>query len=238
MSSDHNHDNAPAASLHASSETRYRAYIPAALALLLLLGGLAYQHLTTNPNDWVLLIIFSIAYIIVGGGVVLGALKGITRGEFFDEKFLMTIATLGAFFIGEYAEGVAVMLFYEVGELFQQAALNRAKRSIQALLDLRPEEAIILRDGVEEIVHPNTVQINDIIRVKPGQQVPLDGKVISPEATLNTAALTGESVPQNKKQGEQILAGMINLDRVIDFAVTARFTDTKLANVLKMVQDA
>ena len=158
MSDNHNHDQAPAASLHASATTRYKAYVPAIVALVLLLAGLAYQHLTNNPNEWITLAIFGVAYIIVGGGVVWGALKGITKGEFFDEKFLMSIATIGAFLIGEYAEGVAVMLFYEVGELFQHAALNRAKRSIQALLDLRPEEATVVRDGKEAKVHPREVE--------------------------------------------------------------------------------
>jgi Cd2+/Zn2+-exporting ATPase len=150
----------------------------------------------------------------------------------------MSVATLGAFSIGSYSEGVAVMVFYSIGEWFQDAAVNKAKRSIKALLDIRPDEVTVLRSGVPSVIHPNKIQVDEIIQVKAGEKVALDGELQSDKATFNTAALTGESKPDTKRKGEQVYAGMINLDKVSEIKVKALFKDSKLSKILEMVQDA
>uniref|UniRef100_UPI00048CAB99 heavy metal translocating P-type ATPase n=1 Tax=Runella limosa TaxID=370978 RepID=UPI00048CAB99 len=158
--------------------------------------------------------------------------------DFFNEFTLMSIATLGAFYIGEYSEGVAVMIFYEIGELFQDLAVNRSKRSIKALLDVRPDTVTVLRNGKQQSVGPSEVQIGESILVKPGEKVALDSTLLTDNASFNTAALTGESRPDTKRTGEAVLAGMINLDKVIELKVTTAFKDSKLSRILEMVQDA
>jgi Cd2+/Zn2+-exporting ATPase len=213
-------------------------YLPAIASFVLLLLGLFLEHFLKIDNSLLLLAIYISAYAIVGWKTVWGAIKGLFKGEFFDERFLMSIATLGAFAIGEYEEGVAVMLFYEVGELFQHAAVTRAKRSIRALLDIRPDTATVLRDGNSEEVHPREVEVGEIIQMKPGEKVSLDGELVSKNAAFNTAALTGESVPQEKNQGEPVLAGMINLNGVAEVKVTTPYHDSKLSQILNMVQNA
>lgn len=150
----------------------------------------------------------------------------------------MSVATIGAFAIGSYSEGVAVMVFYSIGEWFQNAAVNRAKRSIKALLDIRPDEVNVLRNGTAQVIHPNEIQIDEVILVKPGEKVALDGELNSDAATFNTAALTGESKPDTKRKGEAVLAGMINLDKVSEVKVKALFKDSKLSKILELVQDA
>jgi Cd2+/Zn2+-exporting ATPase len=150
----------------------------------------------------------------------------------------MGIATLGAFAIGEYPEAVAVMLFYAIGELFQDAAVNRAKRNIKALLDIRPDSASVYRSGQMVSVHPEEVQIGETIQVKPGEKVPLDGEMISEKSSFNTSALTGESKPATYNKGENVLAGMVNLDRLIELKVTRRFNESSLARILELVQNA
>jgi len=160
------------------------------------------------------------------------------RFDFFNEFFLMSVATIGAFSIGSYSEGVAVMVFYSIGEWFQDAAVDRAKRSIKALLDIRPDKVTVVRDGKTEVVNPKAVNVGDAIQVKAGEKVALDGVLISDVGTFNTAALTGESKPDTKRKGEAVFAGMINLDKVSDVEVTSLFTDSKLSKILEMVQDA
>ncbi len=189
-------------------------------------------------NTYFQVFLFGIAYLIIGGPVVWKAINRIPKGDVFNEFFLMSIATIGAFFIGEYAEGVAVMLFYAVGELFQDAAVNKAKRSIESLLKLQIEEVNVLENETTVIKHPKDVRLGEIIKVKSGEKVALDGELLTQNASFNTAALTGESVPDDKKKGDTVLAGMVNLNTVAEIKVTALYADTKLSKILKMVQEA
>lgn len=184
------------------------------------------------------LIIFGIAYLLAGYNVLYMAWRKALRLDFFNEFFLMSVATVGAFAIGSYSEGVAVMAFYSIGEWFQDAAVNRAKRNIKALLDIRPDEVSVVRNGNIEVINPKEVQLNEIISVKPGEKVALDGELLSEKASFNTAALTGESKPDSKAMGESVYAGMINLNTVAQIKVTSLFTDSKLSKILEMVQDA
>ena len=184
------------------------------------------------------LIWFGIIYIVVGGPIVLKAAKLIVKGNIYNEFVLMSVATLGAFVIGSYEEGVAVMLFYVVGELFQEAAVNKAKRSIEALLKVQVEEVSVLENGNLISMHPKDVEIGQIIQAKPGQKIALDGALVSDYATLNTAALTGESAPDTKEKGETVLAGMLNLNTLIEIKTTSKHEDTKLSKILKLVQEA
>ncbi|MGV3629886.1 MAG: heavy metal translocating P-type ATPase [Bacteroidota bacterium] len=215
-------------------------YVPATISFLLLFTGILFEQVFKPAffEGYVKLVWYIVAYIPVGLPVMIDAFKSITKGAFFSEFFLMTIATVGAFFIGEYSEGVAVMVFYAVGELFQAAAVNRAKRSIKALLDIRPDTVCVLRNGELKTVSPSEVQLDETIQVKPGEKVALDGELLSGSASFNTAALTGESKPDNKGKGEAVLAGMINLTSVADIKVTALYKDSKLSKILEMVQDA
>lgn len=184
------------------------------------------------------LIINLIAYILAGRSVLNLAFIKSKRGDFFNEFVLMSVATIGAFVIGEYEEGVAVMVFYQIGEWFQDAAVNNAKRSIKALLDVRPDKVIVVRDGATAVVDPSEIKVGEAIQVQPGEKVALDGELISENASFNTAALTGESKPDTKYKGETILAGMINLNTVAEVKVNALFKDSKLSKILEMVQDA
>jgi Cd2+/Zn2+-exporting ATPase len=181
---------------------------------------------------------FGIIYLMVSGPVLLKAAKLIVKGAVYNEFVLMSVATIGAFLIGSYEEGVAVMLFYVVGELFQEAAVNKAKRSIEGLLKVQVEEVMVLENGNAVIKHPREVAVGQTIQVKPGEKIALDGILISNEAVLNTAALTGESAPDTKIKGDKVLAGMVNLTKVIEIGVTSRFEDTKLSKILKLVQEA
>lgn len=201
--------------------------------MLTLQFGFAYV-----PAFPINLIIFSIAYLLAGYNVLNMAWRKAIRFDFFNEFFLMSVATIGAFSIGSYSEGVAVMAFYSIGEWFQDAAVNRAKRSIKALLDIRPDEVTVIRNGTEQVINPKEVKLNEVIRVKPGEKVALDGELISDKASFNTAALTGESKPDSKAKGEAVYAGMINLNTVTEIKVTSLFTDSKLSKILEMVQDA
>ena len=181
---------------------------------------------------------FIVAYIPVGFPVLKEAFESIRKGEIFSEFFLMGIATIGAFGIGQYAEGVAVMLFYSIGELFQMLAVKRAKSSIKSLLDQRPDSANVV-EGLETIAKKaSEIAIGEIIQLKPGEKLALDGKLLSDTASFNTAALTGESKPDTKSKGEIVLAGMINLNTVALVEVTTAYTDSKLSKILEMVQEA
>ncbi|HEY0047394.1 MAG TPA: heavy metal translocating P-type ATPase [Flavobacterium sp.] len=209
------------------------------LAILILTTMLAlefgFDYIPAFPAN---LIIYSIAYLLAGFNVIYMAWRKAIRFDFFNEFFLMSVATVGAFAIGSYSEGVAVMAFYSIGEWFQDAAVNRAKRSIKALLDIRPDEVSVVRSGTTIVVDPKEVKPDEIIRVKPGEKVALDGELVSDKASFNTAALTGESKPDNKSKGETVYAGMINLNIVADIKVTSKFQDSKLSKILEMVQDA
>ncbi|TGE03578.1 cadmium-translocating P-type ATPase [Hymenobacter fodinae] len=214
-------------------------YLWPGVSLALLLAGIALDYYTVGFfTGYVRLLWYGVAFLLVGWKVIRSAVQSIPSGNVFNEFLLMSIATLGAFAIGEYPEGVAVMLFYTVGELFQDAAVNRAKRSIKALLEIQATEVTVLRGGQSLVLDPKQVQVGDTIEVKPGEKVALDGTLTKGPASFNTAALTGESVPQTKQTGEPVLAGMVNLESLIQVAVTAGYQDTKLAKILAMVQDA
>lgn len=224
---------------HAEGDHSVSPYLLPALSLVLLVGGIGLQYAGASFfTQYVGLAWFGAAYLLVGWKVLRSAVTKAASGSIFNEFMLMGIATVGAFAIGEYPEGVAVMLFYTVGELFQEAALNRAKRSIRALLEIQATEVTLVREGQALVLDPKQVQLGDVIEVKPGEKVALDGTLTSPRASFNTAALTGESVPQTKVAGETVLAGMINLDTLAQVTVTATYQDTKLSRILAMVQDA
>ncbi|EFK59886.1 heavy metal translocating P-type ATPase [Sphingobacterium spiritivorum] len=209
------------------------------IALIILLTLLLLEYAFRIIIASYLKLIFSaVAYFLAGWPVIDLAVRKASRGDFFNEFVLMTIATIGAFLIGEYEEGVAVMVFYQIGEWFQDSAVDKAKRNIKALLDVRPEEVTVIRDGKELAVHPNQVAIDEIIRIKAGEKVALDGILSSDSASFNTAALTGESKPDTKYKNEEVLAGMINLEKVSLVQVRAAFKDSKLSRILEMVQDA
>ncbi len=224
---------------HDQDESGWRAHWDLLLALLILIVVLVleYGFKIELPNV-ASLAINLVAYILAGRSVLNLALRKSLRGDFFNEFVLMSVATIGAFLIGEYAEGVAVMVFYQIGEWFQDTAVNRAKRNIKALLDIRPDEVTVIRDGRASTVKPSTVALGETIQVKPGEKVALDGELLTDNAAFNTAALTGESKPDTKYKGESILAGMINLNTVSEIKVDALFKDSKLSRILEMVQDA
>ena len=189
-------------------------------------------------TGWVRPVWYAIAYIPVGFPVIKEAFLALSKGEIFTEFFLMSIATIGAFAINEYPEGVAVMLFYAVGELFQSAAVKRAKNNIKALLDVRPKIATVFKSGTYSSVDPEEVVIGDRIQIKVGEKIPLDGILLSDKASLNTAALTGESKPQQLNQGETVLAGSINMESVIEVETTKLFNNSSVARILHLVQEA
>lgn len=224
---------------HGAEEAGWKAHwdLLLALAILIILLTLEYGFKITIPNI-PSLIINAIAWLLAGRKVADLAFRKSKRGDFFNEFVLMTVATIGAFLIGEYEEGVAVMVFYSIGEWFQDAAVNKAKRNIKALLDIRPDEVTVIRNGKAEVTDPSQVQLGESIQIKPGEKVALDGELISESSSFNTAALTGESKPDTKHKGEAIYAGMINLNTVSEVKVNALFKDSKLSRILEMVQDA
>ncbi len=184
------------------------------------------------------LAVFLAAYVIIGGDVVKKAVKNIGQGQIFDENFLMTIATAGAFFVGEYAEAVAVMLFYQVGECFQSYAVNRSRKSIADLMDIRPDYANVIRDGTAVEVGPEEVEIGETILIKPGERIPLDGKVVKGTSSLDTMALTGESLPRDVAEGEDVISGCVNLSGVLEVQVSKGFGESTVAKILDLVENA
>jgi len=236
---EHSHDDGHN---HSSPEdvSNFRTYLPAIFSFLMLIIGISVDYFDTFPffEGWVRVVWYTVAYIPVGFPVIREGWNSIKNGDFFTEFFLMSIATLGAFAIGEYPEGVAVMLFYAVGELFQNAAVNRAKSNIKALLDVRPNEALVYRENDFFSVNPETVEIGEKIQVRVGEKVPLDGILLSEKGSFNTAALTGESKPDTIAKGDTVFAGSINLDGVIEIETTKEFKDSSIARILGMVQNA
>jgi len=213
---------------------------PAIISFVLLMLGLALDHVIPNEffEGYIRLAWYIAAYLPVAYAVIREAIEALAKGEIFTEFFLMSIATIGAFLIGEYPEGVAVMLFYAVGELFQSAAVKRAKNNITALLDVRPKIASVFRANQYTTVDPNEVKIGETIQVKVGEKIPLDGTLISQKATVDTAAITGESKPMTIESGEQVLAGSINLSEVIEVEVSKAFKDSSISRILELVQNA
>ncbi|MCL1678919.1 cadmium-translocating P-type ATPase [Elizabethkingia miricola] len=229
---DHSHDN--------SDKTTFQLFLPAVISFVLLMVGIALDNYIKPEwfKGWVRIVLYVAAYIPVGLPVLKDAINSIRYSDFFSEFFLMSIATLGAFAIGEYPEGVAVMLFYSVGEVFQTMAVQRAKKNIKGLLDQRPDEITILENNIPKTVKAETAQVGQIIQLKPGEKLALDGELISESASFNTAALTGESKPDTKRKGETVLAGMINLNSVSQVLIQKEYKDSKLSKILELVQNA
>jgi len=210
---------------------------------LVLIGLIAFaiamvvDKIFTLSND-VTLIMFLVVYMIVGSDVIKSAVHNILRGQVFDEQFLMTLATVCAFLVGAYPEGAAVMLFYQIGELFQSYAVYNSRKSIAELMDIRPDYANVIRNGEIEKVSPDDVHIDDIIVVKPGEKIPLDGIVTEGNSALDTKALTGESVPRDIKSGDEILSGCINLTGNLSIKVTKIFGESTVSKILDLVENA
>lgn len=235
-SGEHTHDDG-----HSSPEevSKLKTYLPAIFSFVMLIIGIALDYFNISFfKDWMRIAWYAVAYLPVGFPVIKEGWKSILKGDFFTEFLLMSIATIGAFAIGEYPEGVAVMLFYAVGELFQNAAVSRAKSNIKALLDVRPNEALVYRNNDYIAVNPETVQIGEKVQVRVGEKIPLDGILLSEKGSFNTAALTGESKPDTIAKGEKVFAGSINLDGVIEIETTKEFKDSSIARILDMVQNA
>jgi Cd2+/Zn2+-exporting ATPase len=226
---------------HSSPESigKFKIYVPAIFSFVMLIIGIAMDYLDVAFfKDWIRIVWYAVAYLPVGFPVIKEGWNSIKKGDFFTEFLLMSIATIGAFAIGEYPEGVAVMLFYAVGELFQSAAVKKAKGSIKALLDVRPNEALVYRNKNYVSVNPETVAIGEKVQVRVGEKIPLDGILLSEKGSFNTAALTGESKPDTIAKGEKVFAGSINLDGVIEIETTKEFKDSSIARILDMVQNA
>ncbi|HBD25719.1 heavy metal translocating P-type ATPase [Flavobacterium sp.] len=230
----HDHD-------HSSEEkSTFQMFLPAIISFVLLMVAIGFDNYFTQSwfTGWVRIAWYVVAYIPVGVPVVREAFESIRKGDVFSEFLLMSIATIGAFAIAEFPEGVAVMLFYAIGEIFQTLAVQRAKANIKTLLDQRPDEVTILENNVAKTIKASNAKIGDIIQLKAGEKLGLDGELLSDTASFNTAALTGESKPDTKAKGETVLAGMINLNSVCQVKVTVAYTDSKLSKILEMVQDA
>lgn len=235
----HTHECAPEKHIE-KKESIFAEYWKVGLSFILLISGIIMNALELPffREGYFSLIWYVVAYLPVGLPVMKEAWESMKDKDYFSEFTLMFVATLGAFYIGEYPEGVAVMLFYSVGELFQEKAVDKAKRNIGALLDVRPEEAAVVRDGRVIIENPQNVKVGETIEIKTGGRVPLDGMMLNEVAAFNTAALTGESVPRSIRMGEEVLAGIIVTDKVIRIKVIRPFDKSALARILELVQNA
>lgn len=238
---DHGHDDKDGYD-HSGTESSstFKMFLPAIISLALLLTAIAFDNWIPQAwfTGWVRIVWYVAVYLPVGFPVLKEAVESIGKGEIFSEFLLMSIATIGAFAIGEYPEGVAVMLFYAVGEVFQTLAVKRAKSNIKTLLDQRPDEVTVLENNQTKTIKAENVSIGAIIQLKSGEKLGLDGELISETASFNTTALTGESKPDTKAKGETVLAGMINLNTVAQVKVTTAYTDSKLSKILELVQNA
>lgn len=204
-------------------------------AAVLLAAGIIIKHTIGGPAVIVLLIP---AYVIVGYGPLIKAAKNISHGQIFDENFLMAIATVGALALGEYDEAVAVMLFYQIGEFFEDYAVDKSRKSVAALMDIRPDFAVVLKDGKEETLDPYDVNIGDIVLVRPGEKIPLDGIIIEGSSSIDMSSLTGESLPKDAEAGDEVISGCINLSGVIKIRVTSMFEESTVSKILEMVENA
>ena len=204
----------------------------------ILLVALMITSKLVQLNKWVEFVLYLAPYLIIGYDILKKAIKGIAKGQVFDENFLMAVATIGAVALGDFAEGAAVMLFYQIGELFQSVAVGKSRRNITSLMDIRPDYANIEVDGKLEKVDPDDVKIGTDIIVNPGEKVPIDGVVVSGESTLNTSALTGESVPRSVKSGDEIISGCINLTGVLRIKTSKEFGDSTVSKILDLVENS
>ena len=212
----------------------YKEGIKIVIAFILFIIALVINF----PNEWINKALYIIAYLIVGFEVVLEAVENIFKGEVFDENFLMTIATIGAFAIGEFPEAVAVMLFYQVGELFQSYAVDKSRKSIASLMDIRPDYANVKRNNEISKINPEEVKIGETIIVKPGEKIPLDGKIVKGNSMLDTSALTGESLPREVKEKDEVLSGCINQNGLLEIEVTKEFGESTVSKILDLVENA
>lgn len=203
-----------------------------------LLVALMITSKLVQLNKWVEFVLYLVPYLIIGYDILKKAIKGIAKGQVFDENFLMAVATIGAVALGDFAEGAAVMLFYQIGELFQSVAVGKSRRNITSLMDIRPDYANVEVDGKLEKVDPDDVEIGTDIIVNPGEKVPIDGVVVSGESTLNTSALTGESVPRSVKSGDEIISGCINLTGVLRIKTSKEFGDSTVSKILDLVENS
>lgn len=203
-----------------------------------LLVALMITSKLVQLNKWVEFVLYLVPYLIIGYDILKKAIKGIAKGQVFDENFLMAVATIGAVALGDFAEGAAVMLFYQIGELFQSVAVGKSRRNITSLMDIRPDYANVEVDGKLEKVDPDDVEIGTYIIVNPGEKVPIDGVVVSGESTLNTSALTGESVPRSVKSGDEIISGCINLTGVLRIKTSKEFGDSTISKILDLVENS
>jgi len=237
---DHQHTDDDGHDHAETDKTAFQMFLPAIISLVLLLAGIALDNYIKPEwfKDWVRIVWYGVAYLPVGLPVLKEAFESIKQGDVFSEFFLMSIATIGAFIIGEFPEGVAVMLFYAVGEVFQTLAVSRAKTNIKALLDQRPDEVTIIENNQPKKIKAAEAKIGDTIQLKSGEKLALDGELISDSASFNTAALTGESKPDSKNKGETVLAGMINMNSVALIKVNTAYEDSKLSKILELVQNA
>lgn len=189
-------------------------------------------------NVWIAAVLYMVPYFVIGYDILKKAWKGILKRQVFDENFLMAVATVGAIALGEFREGVAVMLFYQIGELFQSVAVGKSRKNIAALMDIRPDYANIVVDGQIEKVDPDEVEIGTIIVVNPGEKVPIDGIIIEGNTSLNTSALTGESVPRDAACGDEVISGCINLTGTIHIRTTKEFGDSTVSKILDLVENS
>lgn len=203
-----------------------------------LLVALMITSKLVQLNKWLEFVLFLVPYLIIGYDILKKAIKGIAKGQVFDENFLMAVATIGAVALGDFAEGAAVMLFYQIGELFQSVAVGKSRRNITSLMDIRPDYANVEVDGKLEKADPDDVEIGTDIIVNPGEKVPIDGVVVSGESTLNTSALTGESVPRSVKSGDEIISGCINLTGVLRIKTSKEFGDSTVSKILDLVENS
>lgn len=203
-----------------------------------LLVALMITSKLVQLNKWLEFVLYLVPYLIIGYDILKKAIKGIAKGQVFDENFLMAVATIGAVALGDFAEGAAVMLFYQIGELFQSVAVGKSRRNITSLMDIRPDYANVEVDGKLEKVDPDDVKIGTDIIVNPGEKVPIDGVVVSGESTLNTSALTGESVPRSVKSGDEIISGCINLTGVLRIKTSKEFGDSTVSKILDLVENS
>ena len=203
-----------------------------------LLAGIMIITKLVEINKWIQLVLYLVPYLIIGYDILKKAVKGIFKGQIFDENFLMAVATVGAVALGEFSEGAAVMLFYQIGELFQSVAVGKSRKNITSLMDIRPDYANVEIDGKLEKIDPDDVEIGTEIVVNPGEKVPIDGIIISGDSTLNTSALTGESVPRSAKVGDEIISGCINLTGVLKIKTTKEFGDSTVSKILDLVENS